>query len=235
MSVLERLNKALKLAFQEINIYKKSDMAKFLGYTNSYFSEITNGKENLSESFLNVISEKVNINLEWVLSGEGDVLKNKELFINEVTPIPKDDYMMVEYADLRASAGRLGGSNLDMLPYTHKRLIPSEFNNGNFLVVRVDGDSMYDGTARSLSDGDEVLIKERTVDQWYDLPIRKSLFVITSREGNVLKQITEINKEEGYIICHSFNPRYEDFKLYFTDIFQIFIVRKVVQKQISLI
>ena len=94
---------------------------------------------------------------------------------------------------------------------------------------------MDDGSKRSLSDGDEVLIKEKTEDKWFDLPIKKTLFVITSREGNVLKQIKEINKDERYILCHSFNPAYEDFKIFFEDIFQIFIVCKVVQRQISLI
>jgi len=142
--------------------------------------------------------------------------------------------MMVEYVDLRASAGRLGGTPVEQLPETHKRLVPKEYSNGGYLVIRVDGDSMDDGTKRSLSDGDEILVKEKKLGILDDLPIRKTLFVITSLDGNVLKQITEINKEEGYIICHSFNPSYEDYRIRFDDIYQIFVVCKIVQKQISL-
>ena len=174
-------------------------------------------------------------NLKWLITGEGGMLREEKPFVNEVTSRPTSDYMMVEYADLRAAAGRIGGGDVSQLPETHRRLVPKEFNNGRFLVVRVDGDSMDDGSKRSLSDGDEVLIKEKTEDKWFDLPIKKTLFVITSREGNVLKQIKEINKDEKYILCHSFNPAYEDFKIFFEDIFQIFIVCKVVQRQISLI
>lgn len=184
------------------------------------------------EKILNFYTD---LNRIWLLTGEGSMLKEEKPFVNEVTSRPTSDYMMVEYADLRAAAGRIGGGDVSELPETHRRLVPKEFNNGKFLVVRVDGDSMDDGSKRSLSDGDEVLIKEKTEDKWFDLPIKKTLFVITSREGNVLKQIKEINKDEKYILCHSFNPAYEDFKIFFEDIFQIFIVCKVVQRQISLI
>lgn len=101
-------------------------------------------------------------------------------------------------------------------------------------VVRVSGDSMNDGTSRSLSDGDEVLVRELAPSEWENLPIRNRLFIITSREGNVLKQIKEVNKEERYIVCHSFNTSFEDFTLNFDDIYQIFVIYKIVQKQIRL-
>lgn len=179
-----------------------------------------------------IIDKHPDLNTTWLLTGEGSMLKSDR---NNVTPVEEGHYMMVEYADLRASAGILGGSDVTQLPETHKRLVPREFDNGNFLIVRVDGDSMDDGTKRSLSDGDEVLIKEKLDYKIDELPIKKALFVITTREGNVLKQIAEVNMEEGYILCRSFNPdpRFDDFKIYFDNIYQIFIVCKKTQSQIS--
>lgn len=153
---------------------------------------------------------------------------------DEVTAVPEDAYMMVEYADLRASAGVLGGNVVDMLPDTHRRLVPREYEKGYYLVVRVSGDSMNDGTDRSLSDGDEVLVKQVHYDNVNGLPIRNSLFVITSKEGNVLKQIVEYNAKEGYMVCRSFNERYKDFRIELEDVFQIFQVCKVVSKQIRI-
>jgi len=176
-----------------------------------------------------------NIDANWLIAGEGEMLKNVKPFRSEVSPVPEGDYMMVEYVDLRASAGKLGGADIAQLPETHKRLVPKEYAKGGFLVVRVDGDSMDDGTKRSLSDGDEVLVFQYEGNIMDGLPIRKTLFVITTREGNVLKQITEVNADERYIVCHSFNTHYADFKVDFRDIHQIFIVCKVTQKQISLI
>lgn len=165
---------------------------------------------------------------------EEEVFPTSKPSRSEVYQVADDSYVMVEYADLRASAGTLGGCDVQVLPEIKKRLVPKEFDNGNYLVVGVDGNSMNDGTARSLVDGDEVLIRELT-DGFSELPIRKSLFVITTREGNVLKQIAEVNKDEEYIICHSFNSSYEDFKINFNEICQIFTVCKITQKKISLV
>lgn len=228
MSINSRIKKIRTEFFNDSN----TEFAKALNKSTQYTSNLTSdGKsvgKNVIESLTSIIP---NLNVTWLLTGEGDMLKIK----SEITPKAESDYMMVEYVDLRASAGRLGGADIDLLPETHIRLVPKEYKNGGFLVVRVDGDSMDDGTKRSLCDGDEVLIKEKKDFQVKDLPIKKTVFVITSREGNVLKQIKEINTEEGYIICHSFNPIYPDFKMELSDIYQIFIVCKVVARQISLI
>lgn len=164
----------------------------------------------------------------------GDLPPIRKIVGDEVTAVPEDAYMMVEYADLRASAGVLGGNVVDMLPDTHRRLVPREYEKGYYLVVRVSGDSMNDGTDRSLSDGDEVLVKQVHYDNANGLPIRNSLFVITSKEGNVLKQIAEYNAKEGYMVCRSFNERYKDFRIELEDVFQIFQVCKVVSKQIRI-
>ncbi|SBV91685.1 helix-turn-helix transcriptional regulator [uncultured Dysgonomonas sp.] len=200
------------------------------GLSKGYVSKIG---DSIRTAILNkIINKHPDLNTTWLLTGEGSMLKSDR---SNVTPVPSDNYMMVEYADLRASAGRLGGSDILQLPETHTRLVPKEYEKGDFLVVRVDGDSMDDGTKRSLSDGDEVLIKEKQDYKINELPIKKALFVITTREGNVLKQIAEVNTEEEYVLCRSFNPdpRYDDFKIYFNDIYQIFIVCKKTQSQIS--
>lgn len=73
MTDLERLNKALKVVFLRMGIYKKADMAEFLGYKSPYFSGIINGKEKMSDSFLRTISDKLHINIQWITTGEGDM------------------------------------------------------------------------------------------------------------------------------------------------------------------
>lgn len=189
------------------------------------------GRQNKpSTSTLNKFFEAFpEVSKEWIISGDGEMLKPK----TNITPVTEGNYMMVEYADLRTSAGRLGVGDVSSLPETHTRLVPKEFDNGNFLIVRVDGDSMDDGSKRSLSDGDEILIKERQEYKIDELPIKKALFVITTRDGNVLKQIAKVDMDKGCILCRSFNNNYEDYEIPFEDIFQIFIVCKVTNRQIS--
>jgi transcriptional regulator with XRE-family HTH domain len=152
----------------------------------------------------------------------------------EVTPIPTDAYMMVEYVDLAASAGPLGLTNIEMLPEKKLRLVPREFERGDYLVVRVNGDSMVDGTDISIPDGTEILVKEYILNPGEKLPIRGNLFVISSTEGNVFKQITEHNLEEGYIRCHSYNPRNDDYTISLKEIYKIFIFRKIVSYRPSI-
>lgn len=154
--------------------------------------------------------------------------------IQEITPIPADAYMMVEYVDLAASAGALGLTNIEMLPETKLRLVPKEFDRGNYLVVRVNGDSMVDGTDISIPDGTEILVKEYTLEPGEKLPIRGNLFVICSSEGNVFKQITEHNIEEGYVRCHSYNKRYDDYIIPLREIHQIFVYKKIVSYRPSI-
>lgn len=231
----DRLQKAYRYLQQEKVVSTQQDLANKLNSDRASVNKALNDKDGyLTDSFVDKFSEAFSdiLNTTWLLTGEGSMLKSDR---SNVTPVEEGHYMMVEYADLRASAGILGGSDVTQLPETHKRLVPREFDNGNFLIVRVDGDSMDDGTKRSLSDGDEVLIKEKLDYKIDELPIKKALFVITTREGNVLKQIAEVNMEEGYILCRSFNPdpRFDDFKIYFDNIYQIFIVCKKTQSQIS--
>jgi transcriptional regulator with XRE-family HTH domain len=218
-------NKGIDYLSEQTNISKNRLMQILEDKEWPLYSELQN--------FLKLSDLEFNKN--WLLTGEGEMFKSSKPYKNEVTPVPEGEYMMVEYVDLRASAGKLGGADVEQLPETHKRLVPKEYAKGGFLVVRVDGDSMDDGTKRSLSDGDEVLVYLHEGGIMDALPIRKTLFVITTRNGNVLKQITEINTDEKYIVCHSFNTQFSDFKVDFDDIYQIFIVCKVTQKQISLI
>lgn len=227
-----------------------SEFAKRIGTHQSSLSRSLADGNNVGDAMLNKISIAFDINKAWLLTGEGEMLRkkeedalsriganrdkgDKENFVSEVTEQSSKEFRIVEFVDLHASAGPLGMNNIDILPDTNRRLIPREYESGNLLVVRVDGDSMNDGTPRSLYDGDEVLIVERTYNHWYDLPIRKTLFVICSRGGNVLKQISEINRIKGYIVCHSFNPSYADYRIAFEDIYQVFVVLHVVYRKIS--
>lgn len=168
---------------------------------------------------------------------ENEKLKNtpetyKANHLNTVTQVPEDDYMVVEYADLATSAGLLGGEIIADLEEKKTRLIPREYDKGNFLVVRVCGDSMNDGTSRSLKDSDEILIR-----QWQEniqfLPIQRRLFVVNTNEGSVVKQITEINYKEKFITLHSFNPDFDDYDVEFDEILQIFTVEKIVKSKIE--
>ena len=221
------INAYLKTAFEKLN-KKQSEIIKDLGVSQAYVSALMNGKKRVGKEMAKKISQLYGFDEGSILTGEGEILKEEKKYVEEVSPIPYDNYMEVEYADLSTVAGRLGGYNPATLPEMKRRLIPKEFDRGNYLVVRVDGDSMDDGTSISIPDGTEILIKEYYLEKGEKLPIRGNLFVIVSTEGTVFKQIIEHNTEEGYIICHSYNQKYSNYRINLSEVLQIFIYRKIV-------
>lgn len=224
MSRDELLQEALYL----INEYNVTayEIEKYTSLTAVGVQKIINGEskrplENTLKTIISYIKDNYSNN------SEGSMLREREVKM-EVKPVPYNNYMMVEYAQLSTAAGRLGGENPANLPDTKVRLVPKEFDNGNYLVVEVDGDSMDDGTSISIPDGTEILVKEYYLNNGDKLPIRGNLFVIVTTEGTVFKQIVEHNIEQGYIVCHSYNPKYKDYKILLEDILQIFLYRKIV-------
>lgn len=57
---------------------------------------------------------------------------------------------------------------------------------------------------------------------------RRKITKVVSRDGNVFIQVVEHNTELGYIKCHSYYSKYENFIIPMDDVLQIFIYRKIV-------
>ncbi|WP_407478300.1 LexA family transcriptional regulator [Elizabethkingia meningoseptica] len=178
------------------------------------------------------------INPSYLLGEEGEMIsmEGKELDSNysvpsrrkddTVTQVDSDEYMEVEYRDLSVAAGPL---NRTSSGYKKKTLlVPKEYDNGEYLVVRVDGPSMYDGTEYSIPDGANILIKRYYLNNGDKLPIRGNLFVVDAKDGQALKQIVEHNTDLGYVRCHSYNPDFEDYNVPLEDIIGFYIFRKIV-------
>jgi hypothetical protein len=143
--------------------------------------------------------------------------------------------MEAEYLPITAQAGYLAGLE-DKHPIELKKmLVPKEFEKGFYKVIEIEGDSMNDGTPRSICDGDKLLLKQIEGGDYLQktLPYRNNLFIIVSREGIVCKQIVEQDIERGCIVCHSFNPLHKDYEICFEDIIQLFYVKKLVERKIK--
>jgi len=222
----EMLSELLGVSRQTIISYEKG-------------GEIPETKLNRIKQIFNEMSNNLHIDVKEIeLNSKESLLKDNIASVDtsnpiyEVIPVPEDDYMVVEFEDLEAAAGKLGGNDITVLPERKKRLVPREYAKGSYLVVKVYGDSMNDQTYRSILNGDEILIKQY-FDFIENLPIRNKLFVIVTDDGSrVVKQIKEVDKKNKKIICHSFNPIWEDYPVYFDQITQIFTVEKKVKSNI---
>lgn len=168
-------------------------------------------------------------------SKEAEQKDSKQKIKSEIKEVGFDEFMEAEYLPITAQAGYLAGLE-DKHPIELKKmLVPKEFEKGFYKVIEIEGDSMNDGTPRSICDGDKLLLKQVEGGDYLHktLPYRNNLFIIVSREGIVCKQIVSQDIERGCIICHSFNPLHKDYEICFEDIIQLFYVKKLVERKIK--
>lgn len=107
MEKIQRVNDAIKWIFFEGLAKNQTDLAQQLGYTKSSFSQIVNGRVNISDNFIeNLTKFALSLSKHWLLTGEGSMLltshinvsvpdlntevNNQELYNNEATLVTKD-------------------------------------------------------------------------------------------------------------------------------------------------
>lgn len=158
---------------------------------------------------------------------------NKKKGSSDATAVEFDGFMEVEYVPTYAQAGYLNNIEHSALQESLPTiLVPKEFEKGKYLVIEVNGDSMDDGTKRSICEGDKLLIKDLDKSLWKNkLIYNRYIFVIVHPEGMVVKEIIHHEPGNGKIVCHSWNPIYEDFTLNLTDVYQLFYVKKIVERK----
>lgn len=159
-----------------------------------------------------------------------DIIKDKRklLFQNELTEV-SIKYMRVPLISVKAQAGFPTGFGdelyMDELDTVLWEIDDKEYKGG-YIVFEVAGDSMDDGTKKSLEDGDKILCREVASHLWqYKLHYKQWNFVLSHPEDGVtVKRITDHNVETGIIKCHSLNEYYEDFDLNINELSAIFNV-----------
>lgn len=238
MNKTERLNEVYRELFGRGIVSNKKDFARQIEYDYANIVSALSGNRDTTDDMLSKVGYKWEFfNRDWLRTGIGSVTKDNNYYEtnreqNNVTPVPENNYMMVELKDLETEAGRLWvGGDVNQLPEEKTRLVPREYGNGNYLVVRVSGHSMDDGTKRSICEDDELLIRQYIGDV-RTMPYRTKLFVVCTMGGNVIKQVTQVDNITGEITCHSFNKQYDDYTIPVGDIIQIFTVEKKVKAKI---
>lgn len=88
ISINQRFIFSVEYIISENIVEKKKDIADILGITPSKFSEILNERMNVSAELLSIFSIKFGISVEWLLTGEGEMIKledKKELNYSDST------------------------------------------------------------------------------------------------------------------------------------------------------
>ncbi len=155
-------------------------------------------------------------------------------------PLPDGRFIMnTPLVNVKAYAGYLTSwgdeeyvSELPVHP-----IIVDKAHRGEYKSFEVTGDSMDDGSKKSIEDRSIVTGRRLDRSHWRNkLHLNKfSRFIIVALDhGIVVKEITDHNTETGVITCHSLNSdkkQYPDFKLSLDRVIQIFNVVQVTKKE----
>lgn len=80
---IKRVAKIVDWLIFDEKIKNRRELAEKLGYTESSFSQIINGKVNLSEKFIKKLAVfDSRINFDWLITGEGEMLKDTSVTAN---------------------------------------------------------------------------------------------------------------------------------------------------------
>ena len=189
-----------------------------------------------SDVLAKIITKYPEISSEWLLTGNGEMLKSEgateviktprveiiepikvegRSLMPKVVVVDDEDNDRIPLVSVKAQAGYLEGyddSNyIEELP-TYS--LP-EMRNGTYRMFQVSGFSMYP----TLQDGSYVIGK--FVEDWEWLGDNRVCVVVTERDGVIVKRVTNRAREKGFLYCKSDNRDYKHIKVMLEDIKEI--------------
>lgn len=219
----------------------KNSFSKAIGISNNVtITRIINEHRTPSRATCEKIVSAFPIyNLEWLLTGEGDMLTDtqSQTFHSNARQVDDLSYMNVPVIHIKAQCGYLAGYGdaeyINTLPTMP--VIVDQTYHGKYRIFEAEGDSMDDGSRNSICDGDKLLCREVRRDLWLPkLHINDWYFVIVHRtKGISIKQITT-QDDYGNITCHSLNELFNDYTVNLDDVVEIYNVIKVVERSMRL-
>ncbi|MDB0602126.1 helix-turn-helix domain-containing protein [Tenacibaculum maritimum] len=219
-------NLEIKKIRKEMNLNQK-EFAKMLGVGERAVQTWESGERNISQSAELLLKMILDKNEQSAVLNN-TIKKTGFPMEGDLKQIPVR-YMKVPFVPIKAQAGfpssfgdELYMSELDTVLWE----IEDKEYKGSYIVFEVAGDSMDDGSKKSLESGDKILCREVSRHLWqYKLHYNDWYFVLSHPEmGITVKRITDHNVDTGVIKCHSLNPYYEDFELNLNELSAIFNV-----------
>jgi phage repressor protein C with HTH and peptisase S24 domain len=233
----ERLKGVIDYLKHNNLIYNETDFCNKVGFVKSFLSDMKNGKKQITEqSVLKVTLEFPFINYQWLLTGEGEMIKtqpftainngtnngvvgyNSGTINNTATPtIEEVDAEIIPYVDTALARKRnfnIAKAINNDSELLKQRTLDELFSPISFLIKMTDN-SMTD----EIRQGDMLFAK--FIPKEANIVSGKIYLIDTNSYGTLVRQVY-VNEDS--FTLHAFNPSYEDIIITRDDIFNFCIV-----------
>lgn len=199
---------------------KNTELASITGVNEANIRNYRNGVMPKAD-FLEKIVRNFDINPDWLLTGEGSMLRTDGKMDN--TPIAhhtEDPHEGIPLLPVDAMAGAFTGEQ-QVLEYECERYVVPAFKGADFLIP-VKGVSMHP----RFSSGDIVACKRLSMDnvffQW------NKVYVIDTDQGPLIKRLKPGSDKE-HVLVVSDNTAYDPFELDVHNIYNVALVIGVIR------
>ena len=206
----------LKQVRQSIHL-GSGDFARGAGIDPRNYSSIETGKRTVGERVLRDICDAYDINMNWLLTGEGEMLKNAtdkpKGNVNMSTAIPAE---VIPLLPISAQGGTLNDFVVAVKDSDCERVI-SPIKGADFAIT-VSGDSM----APEYPSGSQIIIKKINEQAFIDWG---KVYVLDTCNGVVIKRLMPAdNGDASKVKCVSINPAYPPFEVNLQDVYGVYRV-----------
>lgn len=198
----------------------KKKFCEDIGMTYSNFTGKAKETPLNSTAIANILSIVPNVNIEWLITGNGDILRS-----DTDTPIATAELAVVggiPLIPIEAMAGVLSGNSAQVMEQECEHYNIPMFKGAEFLI-RISGDSMQP----KYYSGDIVACKRLPLDTFFQW---NRVYVVDSEQGVIIKRVRR-GSDDRHIVFVSDNTAYEPFELPLEKIYSIALVVGVVRAE----
>lgn len=202
------IEQRLKTIRNSVGLSQK-EFGAIMGIAQTSYANYENGRSSIPASLLEMLSAKLNINLNWLITGEGSMYLNEgnekpncieETKAYENIKEEDSDTLLIPMTNMKLSAGRGWDWESDesftgeLLPVPMK--IAKRFSTDNLIAATVKGDSMEP----TLHDGEPVAyVREfENGDGIYALAILDEVYIKRLSIDKLKREVTIISDNPKY-------------------------------------
>lgn len=206
MAVRDRLKAYLK----EKNI-SQADFAIGIGASTGYVNAIV---KTIGSDKLAIIREKFpDLNIGWLLTGEGEMLK-------EVADVTIPSHRIRYWVDVDATAGGVTQFD-DMMSSQYIDLAIPEFRDCTD-AVNLYGDSML-----PLYKSGQIIILKEWQESFIDYG---NVYLVVTKKGNRMVKYLRKGSDADHVLCVSENKEFDSFEILMDDILRLYLVKGSIAK-----